>query len=386
MWKELPQVHWNDVADVTLVAVLIWTAFSWLRRARSRFALVGVLFLSGIYLAARQLELQLTVWILQGFFAVLVIVLVVVFQEDLRRFFEQLAVWGLRRRAETLPIDAVDVLVRAAERQAHHRTGALYVIPGREHLDPHLEGGILLDARLSEPLLLSLFDPHSPGHDGAAVIAGSRVHRFAVHLPLSTDHSQLRGGGTRHAAALGLAERTDALCVVVSEERGTVSVARDGRLRALAAPGSLGAEIRQFLARVAAAGERTAAWRLVARRWREAVAAFVLAAAMWAVLVPGSSVVVVERSAVVTVENLPAALRLVSVDPTEVQVTLSGPWRLMPAEEERLRVRIDAVLAELGRRTFKVSADQVEAPARLAVLGVQPESVRLDLAAVPVAP
>lgn len=378
MW-ELPQIHWTDGLDVTLVAVLIWTAFSWLRRARSRFALVGVLFVSGIYLAARQLGLQLTVWILQGFFAVLVIVLVVVFQEDLRRFFEQVALWGLRRRAETLPADAVDVLVRAAEHQARNRVGALYVIPGREHLEPHLEGGIALDARLSTPLLLSLFDPHSPGHDGAAVIAGSRVSRFAVHLPLSTDHRQLPGGGTRHAAALGLAERTDALCVVVSEERGAVSVARDGKLRRLAAPESLGAEIRGFLARVAAAGEHTSAWRLVVGRWREAVAAFVLAAAMWVVLVPASSVVEVERSAVVAVENLPAAYRLVSIDPPEVRVTLSGPWRLMPAEQKKLRARIDAVLAELGRRTFEVSASQVETPPHLTVVAVRPARVRLDL-------
>lgn len=379
MWKELPQIHWNDVADVTLVSVLMWTAISWLRRARSRFALLGVLFLSGIYLAARQLELQLTVWILQGFFAVLVIVLVVVFQEDLRRFFEQLAVWGLRRQAQTLPPDAVDVLVRTAEHQANNRTGALYVIPGREHLDPHLEGGILLDARMSEPLLMSLFDPHSPGHDGAAVIAGSRVQRFAVHLPLSTDHAQLHGGGTRHAAALGLAERTDALCVVVSEERGTVSIARDGKLRRLTAPGSLGGEIRRFLEQVVAAGERTAAWRLVVRRWREALAAFVIAAAMWVVLVPGSSVVEVERPATVVVENLPAAFDLVSIEPSEVRVTLSGPWRLMPDEETKLRVRINADLADLGRRTFQISPAQVEAPPQLTIVAVQPSRVRLNL-------
>ena len=92
----LPEIRWSDVLDVVLVAVFLWATFGWLRHTRSRLALTGVLLLSGVYLAARQLDLQLTVWLLQGFFAVLVFVLVVVFQEDLRRIFEQIAVWGLQ--------------------------------------------------------------------------------------------------------------------------------------------------------------------------------------------------------------------------------------------------------------------------------------------------
>jgi DNA integrity scanning protein DisA with diadenylate cyclase activity len=97
---------------------------------------------------------------------------------------------------------------------------------------------------VSEPLLLSLFDPGSPGHDGTVLLRGSAVERFAVHLPLSADHAALGPGGTRHAAALGLAERCDAICLVVSEERGTVSVARDGQIRTLARPEDLLLELR----------------------------------------------------------------------------------------------------------------------------------------------
>src|SRR5690606_23301634 len=120
---------------------------------------------AGLYFAARWLGLQMTVWILQGFFAVGVLVLVVVFQEDLRRALDQLAVWGLRRKPQSAPPDAVDVLTRTVRRLAATRTGALIVIPGREPLDRHVDGGVELGGRLSEPLLLSIFDPHSPGHD-----------------------------------------------------------------------------------------------------------------------------------------------------------------------------------------------------------------------------
>ena len=225
-----------DVVDIGVVAVLAWLGLRLVRRTRARPALLGLATLGAIYLAARQLGLALTAAIFQAFFAVLVLVLVVVFQDDLRRIFEQVGAWVSRRRGEEPSGGPNEVLVRSAELLAAARTGALIVVPGREPIDRHLEGGVELDGRLSEPLLLSLFDASSPGHDGAVVLVHDRVTRFAVHLPLSTDREQLAGVGTRHAAALGLSERTDALCIVVSEERGTISLAVGGRLRLIERP------------------------------------------------------------------------------------------------------------------------------------------------------
>lgn len=371
---ELPRLHLTDAVDVLLVAVLVWVGFTYLRQTRSRLALLGILFLGGIYLAARQLDLQLTVWILQGFFAVVVLVLVVVFQDDLRRLFERIAVLGLRRRATELPDDAVDALVRTVSRQAKAKVGALYVLPGRESLEPHLEGGIELDGRLSEPLLMSIFDHHSPGHDGAVVLDGMRIRRFAAHLPLSTRHEKLGAGGTRHAAALGIAERTDALTVVVSEERGVVSVARGGMLRPLGSPDRLALELREFLEATAEVDLPT--WRPFGR-WHEALGALAFAVALWAVLVPGSNVVEANRLAPVEVENVPKGYILVDVEPPEVNVTVEAPRRYLP-ESEELKVVIDADLAELGRRTFRVAPEQVVRPRRVTVLTVQPDRVRLS--------
>src|SRR5262249_56151173 len=114
--------------------------------------------------------------------------------------------------------------------------GALFVLPRPEPIEGHVGGAIPLGGRISEPLLLSIFDASSPGHDGAVILRGSQLERFAVHLPLSVNRAALGAGGTRHAAALGLSERCDATCIVVSEERGTVSVARDGAIRLLARP------------------------------------------------------------------------------------------------------------------------------------------------------
>lgn len=367
--------------DIVLVGALLWSAFVWMRRTRARWALLGIAILGAGFLLARQLGLALTTWVLQGSVVVFVIVLVIVFQEDLRRLVELIAVRGLFRRARTPTPEATDTLVRCIAQLATTRTGALIVLPGREPLDRHVSAGTQLDAELSEPLLLSIFDDHSPGHDGAVIVAGNRVHRFGVHLPLSTDHAQVGYGGTRHAAALGLAERTDALCLAVSEERGVISIATEGVLRGLYRPEELGIEIHRFVERVSPR-KRPARIRLTAllRRWPEALGALAAAALLWLLVIPGSGVVRAVRTVPVVVENLPEGFALASVEPGEVEVTVSGPRRsLVLGEANAIEVRVDALLVQLGRRTFQVTPDLVAHPEGFQVHEVKPKRVRLSV-------
>jgi uncharacterized protein (TIGR00159 family) len=376
--EALPDVRILDAVDVGLVAFLLWLAIVVLRRSGATLALVGFAVLGLIYLAALRFQFPLTASLLRAFFAVFVIVLVVVFQDDLRRLVEQIGVWGLRRRAPTAPETALDVVVRSVTRLIETRRGALLVLPGREPLERHLEGGVKLDAQLSEPLLLSLFDPNSPGHDGAVLIRGDRIVRFAVHLPLSDNRAALRGGGTRHAAALGLAEQSDSLVVVVSEERGVVSLARDGRLTPLPGPEALSQELRQFAAGTAPAPR--GALRGLAARWPEALVAVVAAAAMWLVVVPGASVGELERQIPVVVANLPEGFELETVSPSEVTVVLEGRRsRLVLADLNETAVRVDALLVQLGRRTFTVGPSDVQHPKGLRVLDVSPSQIRLSV-------
>jgi uncharacterized protein (TIGR00159 family) len=375
------EFHWRDLLDIVLVAALLWSAFVWLRRTRARWALLGIAILVAGFLLARQLGLALTTWILQGSVVVFVIVLVIVFQEDLRRLVELIAVRGLRRRARTPTPEATEILIRTVAQLAATRTGALIVLPGREPLDRHVTGGTQVNAELSEPLLLSILDDHSPGHDGAVIVSGDRVRQFGVHLPLSTDHAQVGYGGTRHAAALGLAERTDALCLAVSEERGVTSIAADGVLRGLYRPEELGIEIHRFIERVSPRRQPARA-RLSAllRRWPEAIGALAAAALMWLLVVPGSGVVRAVRTVPVVVENLPEGFALASVEPGEVEVTVSGPRRsLVLGEANAIEVRVDALLVQLGRRTFQVTPDLVAHPEGFQVHEVKPKRVRLSV-------
>lgn len=366
----------RNLVDLVVVTGLSWLAIRYLRRTRARAALLGLVVLGAIYLTARWFELTLTAAIFQGFFAVLVLILVVVFQADLRRVFEQVGAGfqGLRRGTPAAT-DEIDVLVRTVARLAASRIGALIVIPGREPLEPHLEGGIELGGRLSEPLLLSLFDTSSPGHDGAVVLSGSRVTRFAVHLPLSVDHDQLGPGGTRHAAALGLAERCDALCIVVSEERGTVSLARLGTLEVLARPENLAARLRDIQVRPEAP---VSFWR-DRSAVLEILAAVAAALALWALLIPGATEVDVTLPARVVVENLPQDFVLETVEPDTVEVTLSGRRRDLLLAPKELAVRIDALLAELGRRTFELDYNRVKRPANVDVRSIAPGRVKISI-------
>ena len=375
----LPIEGWRDVLDITLVAGMGWLVIRYLRSARSRTAVVGLGLLAVVYFLARVLELRLSEALFQTFFAGVVLVLVIVFQDDLRRAFEQLASWR-RGRAPTPPgMETQDLLVRSVARLASTRTGALIVIPGREPLDRHIEGGVPMGGRVSEPLLLSLFDASSPGHDGAVVLRGSKVERFAVHLPLSANHEALGHRGTRHAAALGLTERCDATCIVVSEERGSVSIARGGELRVLPRPEDLAAELG---ARFAESAEGRPWWR--GRAGLDAVVAAAAALALWVVFVPGSAPSEVVLQAPIEIVNLPPDLALESVEPEAVEVRLRGLRRdLLLAERAEVRVRVDGYLARLGRRTFAISPQDVRTPDGVSALTVEPERVRISLAPVP---
>jgi uncharacterized protein (TIGR00159 family) len=377
----LPALTWTDLADIAVVSLLAWGGIVSLRRSRARPALAGLAILGAVYLLARRLGLQLTASILQGFFAVLVLVLVVVFQDELRRIFERLGAMGLRRRPRAPADGALEAVARTAGQLVERRLGGLMVLPGHDPLERLLEGGIALDGSVSEPLLVSLFDPHSPGHDGAVVVRGDRVDRFSMLLPLSSNRAVLGLRGTRHAAALGLAERTDALVVVVSEELATISVALDGDLRTIADSAALAAELHRFIERVSPRGPvGRRSWRALGVRWHEVVLAVAIGVLGWLFNASALDPTETVRAAPVAVERVPAGYQVEDVEPAEVRVTLSGPRRqIVFGGAGDLRVRLDADLVRLGRRTFQIGPADVEVPDGLEAVGVEPDRVRLTV-------
>ncbi|MHC4192223.1 MAG: diadenylate cyclase [Planctomycetota bacterium] len=249
----LPTFGPLDFLDIALVTVLIYGVYLMVSKTRAARILAGLGAVGVMYLVARYLDLRLTVAILQALFAVIIIALIVIFQDETRRLFERIGKqrwFGKRGYWATNGTSSVErriqTLVDISSDLAQQRIGALMVIEGDDNIGLLMAGGIVLNGMLSESVIKSIFDPHSQGHDGAIVISGDLISRFACHLPLSTESSQLAGFGTRHAAGLGIAERSDALSIIVSQERGSVAVARNGELAVLENPTALAGSLREF--------------------------------------------------------------------------------------------------------------------------------------------
>ena len=376
----------GEIIDVLLVAILIYTAIVWVRRTRAAFVVRGMLVFGAAYLVVRYLDLQMTAWIFQAFFAVFVVMIVVIFQEELRQMFERVAVWSFTRQpAANATSTTSDVLTRALADLARDRVGALVVIAGKDPIHRHITGGIPLDAWASVPLLRSIFDTHSPGHDGAVLIENDRLTRFAAHLPLSKDLAQTAHAGTRHSAALGLAELCDAFCLVVSEERGAISIAHNGRLRQLDGSQELGAAIQRFLhERFPAKKIRSLRLGLLRENWLAKAVSICLAIALWYLFVPGSKLVEVNYKVPITVDNLPANLQIEAIEPPVVSATFSAPLRTFYLfDQKKLRVSADVATAELGRRTFALSDKDLRFPKELTLQEFSPTSVRISVKAAP---
>lgn len=238
------------VFDILLFSVFVYGLIMLLKQTRALFVVYGIIVVSFIYGAAQLFNFTLTAGALNLFFSVFLIGMVILFQAELRRYFEIIAIAltpAAKNMAKKPVTEDIDRVVRVAERFAKEKTGMLVVFAGREAIGRHLSGGFDLNGKISEPLLESIFDASSPGHDGALVIEGKTVTKFGVHLPLSQDFGQIEIYGTRHSAGLGIAEVSDALAVIVSEEKGTMSVAQGGVLKTVKSGADLRAAIAAFL-------------------------------------------------------------------------------------------------------------------------------------------
>ncbi len=224
-------ISWRDVLDVALVAVVIYNLLLLIRGTRAVQMLLGLLFIGAAYYLAGAANLLTLQQLLGSFLFVLPFAIIVLFQQEIRRAlasFGRNPLWGLGTHQKTEATIHETVLAAAA--MAERRTGALIVIQRLEGLRNFIENGIIIDALVSYDLLINIFNPETPLHDGAVIIQEDRIAAAACFLPLTLKPELSKEFGTRHRAALGISEEVDALAVVVSEETGIISLAIDGRM------------------------------------------------------------------------------------------------------------------------------------------------------------
>ena len=223
-----------DVADILIVAIILYKIYEMLQDTRAITLVKGLLVLLGITLVCNWMELHVISWLLQKTVTLIFVALPIVFQPELRRALEHLGQGRFLGNAALLDDEqarsVVHELVRAVRTLASTKTGALLVIERNMGLNDISATGIQIDGLITAEFLLNVFIPNTPLHDGAAVIRGNRLIAAGCLLPLTENRTLSTELGTRHRAAIGLSEQCDALIVVVSEETGTISIAENGHI------------------------------------------------------------------------------------------------------------------------------------------------------------
>lgn len=222
---------WADLVEITIVAVLFYRVLLLIHRTRAMQMLLGILFLAAVFVVADRLELIMIRTLLAFLFQYGAIAALVVFQPELRSALARLGQSRMFRLFSSLEESAVvDEILEAVEQLARSKIGAIIAIEHDVGLDEYAATGSKVGAPVSSEMLTTIFTPYSPLHDGAVIIQGDHIKAAGAILPLTQYTVSDKTLGTRHRAAIGLSEETDAVVIVVSEETARVSVARRGRL------------------------------------------------------------------------------------------------------------------------------------------------------------
>lgn len=258
-------VLWRPILEILFIWILLYSIIRFFQGTRVLQVLMGLLFLAVIFNIAKVLELHTINWVLTKLFAVGVVAFLIIFQPELRRALARIGqntLFGsFLKKGGT-----IDEVVQACDHLSRSKIGALIAIERDMGLKNYIESGLALDAKVSSELLISLFFPNTPTHDGGVIIQGERITSSGSLFPLSQSPELSRALGTRHRAAVGLTEETDAVCVVVSEETGTISVSVYGKLTR----GLDGEGLRRVLTSLFRPPERTKRWKdFLQRDWKK---------------------------------------------------------------------------------------------------------------------
>jgi diadenylate cyclase len=374
-------LNWRTALDIFLMAAGLFFLYRTLLRLGTWRIVVGILVAIGLYLIASFLNLKGIEWIFGNLSQVAAIALIVIFQPEIRKIFERAV---SVRRSETG--DREDALSKIAAdslwTMSRQHRGAIVVFPGKEPIDEWLSGGFKLDAKPSSPLIMSIFDPNSPGHDGALIIQNGKFRRFGVRLPVSQSSRLPEEYGTRHHAAMGLAEVSDALIIIVSEERGRVSFFKNGRFRMATDPEQISKKIITHWKETASyftnIPDRETRWKLLPQM----LASLIVAVFFWSTLIVAQGEML-EKIIAVPLEYTapPANLMLIGDKQKEVRLHLAGPRSdLDSINLSQINVKVDLSKAAAGKQTFPITADNIRLPRDVKLLDVVPSGVELTLA------
>ena len=371
-------LRWQDIVDISLVSYILFRFYVLFRGTNAFRVLIGMTILWFFQQVAVSMGLVVTSWVVQGVVALGAFIIIVVFRNEIRNVLLarnlKSILWDFSSRTV---ITAIETIVQSVHEMAQNKCGALIVFPGKEDLEEVIQGGIPWKGAISKEMILSIFWPENPVHDGAAIIQGDQIIQVTAILPLSRRDDLPSYYGTRHRAALGLAEATDALVIAVSEERGDVVVARDSQLRVVKQKRRLGQILQEHMGVAMKKG----------RELRKENLAFIAAALFSVIFTTGvwfsvsrgvDTLVTLQVPLEYTKRDL--AMEIVKTSVNTVNLELEGSGALIKSiGPDQVQVRLDLSKSKAGPNTFTVTRKNISLPPGVVLKGVTPSVVDVEL-------
>ena len=382
MKELLTSFRWQDILDIVIITFIFYRLYLWLRRKRALRMIIAILALPFFYLVAQWFDLPLTVWGFKNLWAVILFVVIVIFQQEIRTALASITLPSFllgKSETERLTSKVLDRIVEAAFKLARRRIGGLIVLQRKDDLDEFVHGKTRLDAEISEALLVSIFTPPSPLHDGAVIIQGERIQSATALLPASQSPLLPGDWGTRHRAGIGITEVSDAECIIISEERGEVLLAYSGKTEKMRKEEDLKRSLSELPSVL-----KEKPWN---RNWirhlhdnllRKVIFLF-LVCILW-VFVVGIRQGEITYDLPVEYYSIPQNLGMVGDPPREINVRLKGSQRFLTAlTSDQIRVRIDLSKAHVGSNQVSLSESNMNVPSGITVTYFYPRRVTIQL-------
>lgn len=386
MLNFFPAPTLRDLADILFLTIVAYQLYIWFRDTKALRVIIGLVVLGGVYSLAKLWGLFMTTWVFQVLWQVLIILLLILFQSEIRQVLEKvspLRYFKFRRRFSSEAF--INELAETAFELAKEKTGALIVLSRNDNLSEFIHSGQEIMAIPEPSLIKSIFNRYAPTHDGALIVAGDRLTRMGCILPLSEKEDLPEHYGTRHRAALGITELTDAVCIVVSEERAEVSTVVNGRVITWYKPELLASSLREFLSvpEMAKPSVKGFIRGAFIENWKTKLSAFMVVVAAWLILA-SQQMMQINVTVPITYTNMPPETSLAENAIKMVSLTLSGKRHKMEALSragEKVQVHVDMSSYEWGRHKLEITSRNIDVPVGVTLERIVPRDITVVLEA-----
>ena len=374
----LSSLRWQDIVDIGLVSYILFRFYVLFRGTNAFRVLIGMTILWFFQQVAVSMGLIVTSWVVQIIVAFGAFIIIVIFRNEIRSVLQashlKAILWDVSSKAV---ISTIEVIVQSVYDMGMRKCGALIVFPGKDDVEEVVQSGIPWKGEISREMILSIFWPDNPVHDGAAIVQGDQITQVGAILPLSRRDDLPTYYGTRHRAALGLAETTDALVIAVSEERGDVVVARDGNLKVVKQKRKL----EQILQEHKGVSTKKGGELIKEKLMIAAAALFsvIFITGVWFSVSRGGDTLLTFESPVEYLNRDPS-MEIVKTSVNAVSLELEGSGALIKSiKPDQVQVKLDLGKSKAGPNSFTITRESISLPPGIVLKGVTPTVVEVDL-------